>query len=423
MIKNLWRNYNSMNLSISVMAHPKRAKYVNIIMKKLSDEYDGSFNYTVVWDEKNSIHDTWKRSWETRNKDADYHLVIQDDAVLCDNFIEKVYKYLNIGLPAYNFHCRKRTDLMKQAEKAKDGYFEYSLWGGVAVCVKQDLIDDMISFCMKHHKRTRNNDFDDIAMKYFFERLNIKVAYPMPSLVDHRSVPSLIPHMYGRSLKRLEKNGREAINFIDNDFSSKSVCIIGAAPSITKKKQVIKINSFDVVCRINFSLPIPENIKKYTGDRCDVLYCYPEVEPNPSWYEYEGLIVKLKSLSDSNYATFSSKIDRDKIKLERIDNLLFRNVKSKCKGTPNMGILAISDILNNNPSKLYITGFDFYQSKEVFHKEYSNPNKEKVKKSKGEIFGHKQKSQMNYFFEDIYRNPVVQVDEAIRRIMVRKYGR
>ena len=67
------------------MMHPDREKFKPYLLDKLG-------NVPVVLDNKNSIWDTCQRAWAEFDPTADYHVVIQDDALVCDDFKEKAEK-------------------------------------------------------------------------------------------------------------------------------------------------------------------------------------------------------------------------------------------------------------------------------------------------------------------------------------------
>src|SRR5690554_7753472 len=82
-----------MKISISIMAHPDRAYLIDSLYKKLLP-----IESKVVWDEKNNIWDTCRRAWLTHDAQSDYHLVIQDDALIGKLFHFRLMKLLEPGL-------------------------------------------------------------------------------------------------------------------------------------------------------------------------------------------------------------------------------------------------------------------------------------------------------------------------------------
>ena len=183
------------------MMHPDRLEFKDYLTDKLGD-------VPFILDRGQGIWDTCKRSWQERDKDAEFHLVIQDDAIVCDNFQQLAEKQLKKDL-AYSFYFGYRGNLIQVAEQGlKDGQVirPYLHWG-IAVCLHQDLINQMINF---GDSSNHSQHLDDTRIKEFLLSKKINVCYPMPSLIDHRS-----------DLKSFVTNeialGRKAYAYIDRD--------------------------------------------------------------------------------------------------------------------------------------------------------------------------------------------------------------
>lgn len=69
-----------MKISYSIMAHPKRKEWAEELSKELK--------CPIYYDTDNTIWNTCKGAWKLAT-DSDYHFVIQDDAILCNNFKKK----------------------------------------------------------------------------------------------------------------------------------------------------------------------------------------------------------------------------------------------------------------------------------------------------------------------------------------------
>ena len=72
-----------MKISIAVMMHPSREKYKDYLKSKLGD-----VPFSI--DEGIGLRANSKRTWLMYDKTADFHIVVQDDALVCGNFREKV---------------------------------------------------------------------------------------------------------------------------------------------------------------------------------------------------------------------------------------------------------------------------------------------------------------------------------------------
>ena len=116
---------------------------------------------------------------------ADYHVVIQDDAIICDNFREIAERTISRDEKyAYSFYYGRRQENREQAKIGLKNGFIISNWlsWGVAICLPTKIIPQMIEFCDRY---TIKNDDSRIAG--FLKFHGIKIFYPMPSLVDHRA--------------------------------------------------------------------------------------------------------------------------------------------------------------------------------------------------------------------------------------------
>lgn len=201
-----------MRLSVAIMAHPKRAHFVS----ELEPLLPGA---EVVWDRMNDRWDTGRRSQLSYDHGADWHLVVQDDAVLCPDFLPGVEKALQAvpGNPVAFYMGKVRPHARRTREAARYALAEGSSWvtgpgpwWGVAVATPTERIKDMIAYC-DQRKSVGNYD---IRMAHYWASVGVECWYSVPSLVDHRvgiDNPSLVP---GRG----NSAGRTAVAYI-GEFS------------------------------------------------------------------------------------------------------------------------------------------------------------------------------------------------------------
>jgi hypothetical protein len=115
---------------------------------------------------------------------ADYHVVIQDDAIVCDNFKERAEKILEQaqGLPVSFFHVSPLSYKKHREQRLSSGYIiQPSLSGGVALCLPTKLIPEMLI-----HYDGDIVPHDDHRIGRFLLSINVPWFFPMPSLIDHR---------------------------------------------------------------------------------------------------------------------------------------------------------------------------------------------------------------------------------------------
>lgn len=174
-----------MKISIAIMAHPARKQQAEYLFNQIR-RYP-FYGPQIVYDE---IHEEWhtgKRALETGIDVADWHVVIQDDAVLTPNFYENIENAIK-GLPVktlfslYTGTSRPLARRVTEAvEKAADGEWLESvqLYWGVGIVIPSSQIAPMLEFV------------ENIELQYdnkigeFYCQNSMPVYYCIPSLVDH----------------------------------------------------------------------------------------------------------------------------------------------------------------------------------------------------------------------------------------------
>jgi hypothetical protein len=167
-----------MKLSISVMAHPKRADFFDYLKSKLGDvPFSIDDGRGLIWNCRNA--------WSMYDVKADYHVVIQDDAIVCENFMERaiaVLKKAN-GLPVSFFHVSPISYKKYREQREKTGaIIQPVLSGGVALCLPVNLISSMLE-----HYDADKVPHDDHRIGRFLMSINTPLYFPIPSLIDHRT--------------------------------------------------------------------------------------------------------------------------------------------------------------------------------------------------------------------------------------------
>lgn len=200
---------NPIKLSISVMAHPSRSAFFQGLKDKLGD-----VPFSI--DQNNNLLENSKAAWRLHDPDADFHVVIQDDAIVCNNFKERAIKFITqreseriaYGNPVqgYNFYIRQEYPPEKMRAFEKQGYyFEGHNRGGVAICLPVNQIESMLEFF-----DTLENKHDDERISQFIIKNKFRMCFPIPSLVDHNDhIPSAAGN--NPNVKRV------AYKFVDNE--------------------------------------------------------------------------------------------------------------------------------------------------------------------------------------------------------------
>lgn len=183
------------------MAHESRVEWFPYLREKLGDV---PFSIDKKGKENIGIIKNCMRAWSMYDPTADFHTVIQDDALICDGFKEKAVETVNAGFVAYSFYFSNAPALRKVAEQGmRDGYIVRDrLHWGVAVCLSTALIPNMLEYIEK-----LSLPQDDARIESFLLNLSAPIYCPMPSLIDHR--------LESESLVGNKARGRQAMFYID----------------------------------------------------------------------------------------------------------------------------------------------------------------------------------------------------------------
>ena len=207
----------------------------------------------------------------------------------------------------------------------------------------------------------------------------------------------------------------------------KNVAIVGPASSIVRTNSGRLIDTFDVVVRLNKSLPLTRKLIPDIGSRTDILYN----SLNRSDFPGENILdenffikngLKFLCTSYPNIAPFNSDI-RDylnhsscKLPFRMIKNDLYYSVKNAIHTRPNTGIMAIVDLLNTKLRKLYITGLNFYKTS--YYKNYQS-NNQLVPYSSNNI--HNQNTQIQLLRHLTLVDDRIIIDKVLHKILFHNY--
>jgi ubiquinone/menaquinone biosynthesis C-methylase UbiE len=194
-------------LSVAMMGHPSREKWFPYLREKL-----GPNAKFIIDHDSEGVWPNARKAWAAFDPEADYHLVIQDDAIVCENFYERVQDILKKGHKAYCLYWGNVPKGQRSAAEAglKRGYVvkKTPLWG-VAVILSTDIIQGMLDWTGQHNWPSNWGTLaDDTRICKYLKRKNCNIYYPLPSLVDHRVEEN--PTLTDR-----KKPERHALYFID----------------------------------------------------------------------------------------------------------------------------------------------------------------------------------------------------------------
>lgn len=185
------------------MAHPVRKDQAEEVQASLDRPVE--IVYDTEPEPSSDPRQRWangRRCWEAADSGADYHMVIQDDAIPCEDLLAGLESALDVlgdeGLvSAYTGTGRPdqthvRRALRHATGKGHSWMTTRSLCWGVAIIAPTATIPDMLKWC-SHGSKT-NMNYDMRVGRYYRDVLKWRTWYTVPSLVDHREGPSLVGH-------------------------------------------------------------------------------------------------------------------------------------------------------------------------------------------------------------------------------------
>ena len=174
---------------------------------------------------------------------------------------------------------------------------------------------------------------------------------------------------------------------IESYIRGKSICIVGPAKYLEKKKYGSKIDNYDVIVRLNKGINMTA-CPEIFGSRTDVLYHSINISEDnggkidPYILNKTKIVFAFPYLDNKTISTFHNGTYID---YNTIHNDILKNSCSVDKDEyielekylgcrPTTGLSCIIDILKMNPSKLYITGFTLFKDghSNIYRKEATN---------------------------------------------------
>ena len=192
-------------LSVAIMAHKKREEWVPDLESQLP-------GVTTVWDKKNDRWDTGARSLVAHNGKSEWHMVVQDDALLPPDFYEGVKKMLRSAPPEhpvglYYGRVRPRAidteNLTAKAKKEKASFIVHNgPWWGVGIVIPTAHTKDIVNWGDKNPQIPNY----DRRISRWYGQMDIPCYYTVPSLIEHRTEnnPSLVPGRTGQNRRAWE---------------------------------------------------------------------------------------------------------------------------------------------------------------------------------------------------------------------------
>jgi hypothetical protein len=208
----------------------------------------------------------------------------------------------------------------------------------------------------------------------------------------------------------------------------RSIIIVGPSKTVLRKRNAGFIHSFDLVVRLNKSIPISMNMEPFIGYRTDILY-------NSCYYDSGKNNISVNLLSNNNVkylrasyppiGVFKKDIDRFNLHNKsygfpfgHINTKYYTSIVNKINTRPYTGTLAILDLLKYDIKVLYITGLDFF--KYNYHNSYGVRTKDEMKSVRnGPI--HKREPQIDLIRQLYLTDNRIKVDDILESVLLEKY--
>lgn len=214
-------------------------------------------------------------------------------------------------------------------------------------------------------------------------------------------------------------------------LENKRVAIVGPSQSIQGTKQGPTIETYDLIVRLNKSVPTPKRLAPDIGYRTDIIYN----SMNRTDYPNENIIdSKLFISNNVKYVCspyppippfdkdiiYFIKQNRNQLPFHFINyNTYKKTVNNLNQTRPYTGFSAIVDILSSNVKELYVTGQDFYMSK--YYSSYRKiSNQEQLYNRSNRI--HQVLPQINYLRYLALTDLRLKLDKTLDYILFSSYN-
>jgi hypothetical protein len=230
----------------------------------------------------------------------------------------------------------------------------------------------------------------------------------------------------------IQKNRTPRLSYQDvfqRFLQKKRVILIG--PSVTVQECFLGnfVESFDLVVRLNKSLPIPTIMQEHIGRRTDILYnslnttdYLNENNINPFFFRNQN--VKYVRCPYPPVIPFKydiqkfQKKSKNIIHFGHIDTYYYSKIKNNLKTRPYSGTCAIADILKQDIKELYVMGIDFYSYGYASY--YRKVNKKKLERLRNNHI-HKREPQIDLIKRFYLLDDRLVVDNVLDSLLLHQY--
>ena len=198
------------------MGHESREEFFPYLKEKLGD-VPFFIDKGKPGDQDNlGMWGNCRRAWLAFDPTAEWHFVLQEDSIICQDFHTKLKEVLEkIGKQDFVISLytgdRAKEKIKKAVRRNEDHLILYNILNENALGMRTKHILQMVAYC------DFRNASNDKFIQTFARRNNLPTYHPLPSLIDHRATTSLYRTLYKQPNPEIE---RRAVWFSDNKYEN-----------------------------------------------------------------------------------------------------------------------------------------------------------------------------------------------------------
>jgi len=230
------------------------------------------------------------------------------------------------------------------------------------------------------------------------------------------------------------------MNRYEKFISGKNIALVGPGKNLINRNCGDEIDKHDLIVRTNRGCELIEKYSNDIGSRTDVLYsCLIEQNENAGYWDEKVIVDKynVKYLCTTPNMTMKGIASQtilhnmvDKAKYERlkdiipcriVDHVFFTQLALQISCRPTTGYTAIYDLLQYNPKKISIYGFDFYYSGWIneYKKDMKNMSIDQVLEKTMNSKRHNHKNMWNHS-KQLLNKENVYLDDKMKNVLLMK---
>jgi hypothetical protein len=259
-------------------------------------------------------------------------------------------------------------------------------------------------------------------------------SYPKQLYIPHlRGCKNYIYYLYNKfKTKQIEYKPTYISNpgSFEKFITNKRIIIVG--PSVTTSKCNLGefIDNFDIIVRLNKSLPIPEHMKIHIGSRTDILYNSLNRTDDPGKNNFQPYFLKKNNVkflrcSYPPIKPFLTDIQhyyrrhKNNFNFSHIDTDYYNKLERNIRTRPYTGTCAIADLLKYKIKELFVIGIDFYTYK--YLSTYQNISSVKLLQLRRNRF-HERRPQIELIRRFYLLDNRITVDDVLKNILLENYN-